>query len=263
MLAPAKINLSLYVKGKRADGYHELESLVTFADFGDEITCQPATEFGLSIKGEAIDGDLAENLILKAARLFKAACPSAPFLHFHLQKNLPVASGLGGGSSDAACVLRLMRDLTGYTDIMPIARKLGADVPVCIAPMTRKMFGIGHELGEEIAMKPLPALLVNPRIAVPTGEIFKRLKTYTPVSDAYHNDLQSPAIEFAPIIGEVISALQAQKGVIYAAMSGSGATCFALFNTIKDRDEANAKMHSGYWKMPVTFGLDYSQNATI
>jgi 4-diphosphocytidyl-2-C-methyl-D-erythritol kinase len=113
MFAPAKINLSLYITGRREDGYHTLESLVTFADVGDFITCTPAESYSLTSIGEYIDGNPDDNLILKAARLFKAAYPQAPYLAFHLNKILPVASGIGGGSADAAATLRLMRDKTG------------------------------------------------------------------------------------------------------------------------------------------------------
>jgi 4-diphosphocytidyl-2-C-methyl-D-erythritol kinase len=143
---------------------------------------------------------------------------------------------------------------------MPIARALGADVPVCIASKTRIMSGIGHDLGEETPITPLPVLLVNPKIAVSTAAIFKALKHYTPHPPAHHhNDLETPAIHFAPVIGEILHELKGLEGVTAARMSGSGATCFAIFKSDVARDfayETYANKHGSYWVKKTTLGLE-------
>lgn len=251
--APAKLNLFLHVLGRREDGYHLLESLVSFASVGDRLRFEPGAPLGLSIEGPfgaglAVEGD---NLILKAARAFAAHVCGAQLGAFHLEKNLPIASGIGGGSADAAAALRLLARANGVAPVDPrvmdAARLLGADVPVCLESAPRLMRGIGHELGPKLAARPAPALLVNPCVAVPTAAIFGRLglkpgarRTAPVVSDlaASRNDLAAPAIALEPEIAQVLAALEAAPGATLVRMSGSGATCFALFANEAARDAA-------------------------
>lgn len=268
--APAKLNLFLHVLGRREDGYHLLESLVTFASVGDRVTLNPGNPLTLEIKGPFSHGlaGEADNLILRAARAFAAHISGAKTGAFTLKKNLPLASGIGGGSSDAAAALRLLARANSIAlddpRLMDAARTLGADVPVCLDPATRLMRGIGHELGPKLVTRAAPALLVNPNVAVPTGPVFaalglklgeKRLD-----SGVERNDLAAPAIALAPMIGQVLAVLGAQPGVRLARMSGSGATCFALFADEAARDaaaQAIANAHSSitpirWWIAPCT-----------
>ncbi len=246
--APAKVNLTLHVTGRRADGYHLLDSLVVFARVGDRVTVARSATPVLRVTGpmaaEVPGGD--ENLAMRAARLFDE--PVA----ITLDKRLPVASGLGGGSSDAAAVLRALARLT-HRPLPEAARvlALGADAPVCLAARTRRMRGIGARLDEVPAVPALPAVLLNPGIGVATPEVFARLETNqgTAMAEvpafagargcigwlaAQRNDLEAPARVLAPVIGEALGALE-DAGALLARMSGSGATCFGLF---ADNDSA-------------------------
>lgn len=250
-VAPAKLNLFLHVLGRREDGYHLLESLVSFASVGDRLTLDPGAPLGLAISGPFAAGLEGDNLILTAARAFAAHVSGATLGAFSLDKNLPVASGIGGGSSDAAAALRLLARANGVAPhdarVMDAARTLGADVPVCLDPSApRLMRGIGHELGPKLAAKPMPALLVNPGVAVPTGPVFAALALQPgarcAAAEGERNDLQPPAIRLQPIIGAVLARLSAQPGVTLARMSGSGATCFALFESVAARDAAAANI---------------------
>jgi len=246
--APAKINLFLHVLGRREDGYHLLESLVGFADLGDQLTLTPGQGLSLAIEGEFAEGlrDEADNLVLRAARAFAAHVPHTRLGHFRLTKNLPLASGIGGGSSDAAAALRLLARANGLTvddpRIMACARVLGADVPVCLDPVPRLMRGIGHELGPALRATMRPALLVNPGAMVPTGPVFAALGLEPGErrrdTGGERNDLQPAAVALAPVIGMVLEKLAAQPGVEVSRMSGSGATCFALFDAVATRDAA-------------------------
>lgn len=254
-LAPAKINLFLHVLGRREDGYHLLESLVGFADVGDELALEPAARLSLMIDGPMAGGLAVEddNLVLRAARLFLDAFPEARAGRFLLTKNLPVASGLGGGSSDAATALRLLcrANQMDATDprVLEVARALGADVPVCVEARPRPMRGIGHELGPVLDCVDTPALLINPGVAVETRTVFaglglqpgQRCASPAPaLSEAdglarlgaeTRNDLEAPAKALAPKIERVLKALNAASGCRLARMSGSGATCFGLFDS--------------------------------
>lgn len=250
--APAKINLFLHVLGRREDGYHLLESLVSFASVGDRLWLEPGAPLGLTLSGPfgvGLDAGY-DNLILRAARAFAAHISGTKAGAFHLEKNLPIASGIGGGSTDAAAALRLLARLNGVAvddlRLMDAARTLGADVPVCLDPAPRLMRGIGHELGPKLAARPVPALLVNPGVAVPTGPIFARLglkpgERRTAGVDE-RNDLAAPAITLEPVIGLVLDHLAAQHGATLVRMSGSGATCFALFESESARDAALASI---------------------
>ncbi len=249
--APAKINLALHIVGRRADGYHLLDSLVAFADLGDRITIARARETALHVTGPEAAGLAAgpDNLVLRATRL-----AGAPPLAITLEKNLPVAAGIGGGSSDAAATLRAVSALTGR----PAPRDLlalGADVPVCHAGRGARMQGVGEILTPLPGLPVLNAVLVNPRVAVATSQVFRLLtdsdnppmpETIPGFADAaalvdwlaaQRNDLQSAAIGLHPAIGRVLAEIGAAPGCLLARMSGSGATCFGLFG---DRHAADA-----------------------
>lgn len=273
-LAPAKINLFLHVLGRREDGYHLLESLVGFADIGDGLSFEPGRPLSLVIEGPMAAGLAAEddNLILRAARLFAEAYPEAETGRFHLVKRLPVASGIGGGSSDAATALRLLARLNGIAPsdppLLAIARALGADVPVCLEAQPRLMRGIGHDLGPVLTFEAMPALLVNPGVEVETRAVFsaiglKPAERFTPPARAMEpgpafardtrNDLEAPALALAPEIGEVLAALRSEAGCRVARMSGSGATSFALFTdeaAAQAAAEALAARNFHWWVQP-------------
>jgi 4-diphosphocytidyl-2-C-methyl-D-erythritol kinase len=272
-LAPAKVNLALHVTGRRGDGYHLLDSLVVFADYGDRLTVAPADELTLEITGPFAAGLAVteDNLVLRAARLF----PGSRGARLGLEKNLPVASGIGGGSADAAAALHLL-SAHWATDLPDLAAtiSLGADVPVCLAGRATRMRGIGEDLAPVPAFPPLDAVLVNPGVAVSTPDVFRRLSTRdTPPLpdlpeggrraawmdwlDATRNDLEAPARALAPGIGEVIDALATSAGCRLARMSGSGATCFGLFGSGEAADSAAAALagaHPEWWVRKVMLG---------
>lgn len=259
--APAKINLALHVTGQRSSGLHELDSLVAFASVGDRLTARLSDVTTLSVTGPMAEGvpTDARNLVLRAAGFLGLDAA------FTLEKNLPAAAGIGGGSSDAAAALRLLCAVTGRE--MPEGTEvLGADVPVCLAPRATRMRGIGERL-ERVSMPPLPAILVNPRAGVPTGAVFARLdrKDNPPMAALpaftdpeqvagwlaeQRNDLEAPALEIQPVIGTLLARLAALPGVLLARMSGSGATCFALFATCSEARDAAQRLgdeNPGWW----------------
>jgi 4-diphosphocytidyl-2-C-methyl-D-erythritol kinase len=244
--APAKVNLTLHVTGQRADGYHLLDSLVVFTALGDRVQVADAPAQSLVVTGPMAAGVPADasNLVLRAARLLGGDAGAM----ITLTKTLPMAAGLGGGSSDAAAALRALARLWARPLPAPeLAARLGADVPVCLAPRPRRMRGIGEVLDE---VPPLPALwlvLANPGVALSTQAVFAALteKTHPPMPATLprcataaalatflhrqRNDLEAPATRLTPVIGQVLAALAAQPGCLLARMSGSGATCFGLF----------------------------------
>ncbi|OQM74776.1 4-(cytidine 5'-diphospho)-2-C-methyl-D-erythritol kinase [Manganibacter manganicus] len=252
--APAKINLALHVTGRRADGYHLLESLVAFAELGDRIEVRPTNEDHFFIGGR-FGGELAadnHNLVLRARDALRQAVALTPLspVSIHLEKMLPVASGIGGGSSDAAAALRLLNRLWGspltVEQLAALARQLGADVPMCLAARPLIARGIG-EMVEPVALPALAMVLVNPGVAVSTPQVFGRLESrenppLPPLPRhadfaglvgwliATRNDLEAPARQMAPVIGDALDAL-ASSGAAFSRMSGSGATCFGLFAT--------------------------------
>jgi 4-diphosphocytidyl-2-C-methyl-D-erythritol kinase len=277
--APAKINLFLHVGAKRADGFHALQSLVAFAQAGDELSFAPADGLSLKIEGPfaaALQPE-ADNLVLKAGRALQAHAGSERGAAIVLSKNLPVASGIGGGSADCAAALRgLTRlwdlELSAET-LCGIAATLGSDVPVCVAGTPQWMEGRGEILTPLEGVPALPAVLVNPGVGVPTGKVFAALETRRgvalPLPPRFHdadaliaylkttaNDLEAPARRIAPVIGEVLDLLAAQQGVLLARMSGSGATCFALFASA-DAAQAAAKTileaHPQWWAVATKF----------
>lgn len=251
--APAKVNLTLHVLGRRSDGYHEIESLVVFADVGDELTLAPAGVLSLEVDGPtaAAAGAIADNLVLKAAGALAGRVSGLRVGRFALSKRLPVAAGLGGGSADAAAALRLLARVNGLAPedprLLQAARATGADVPVCLDPRPRLMRGIGEILSPPLALAPLPSVLVNPGVAVPTRSVFTALgrpagviSPSSPPPDLTgldewiargRNDLEGPAIELAPAIAVVLAELRDLPDCRFARMSGSGATCFGLFAT--------------------------------
>lgn len=246
-LARAKINLTLHVTGQRADGYHLLDSLVVFAGCGDTVTCAPADRLSLTLCGPEGAGlsPGEDNLVLRAARAFDGAQGA----RITLDKVLPVASGIGGGSADAAATLMALSALWGVP--LPDAARvlaLGADVPVCLAGHAARMQGVGERITPlPHALPPAHLVLVNPRVQVSTPAVFRGLsrKDNAPMPDlpprlgslaefaaflaTQRNDLEAPAMALAPVIGTVRDALAAQPGCALARMSGSGATCFGLF----------------------------------
>ena len=274
--APAKINLWLHVTGRRPDGYRELDSLVAFADVGDRLSAAPAGDLTLTVSGPfapALDAG-ADNLVLRAARSLAAHCGIPANAALGLQKNLPVAAGIGGGSADAAAALRLCARLwradIGNTAMARLALDLGADVPACLAGKTARMTGIGEKLAPlDPAPPAAPAVLVNPGTAVSTGQVFEALAGPfgSPAEDrggdlagraaANRNDLEAPAIALAPEIADVLAALRAAPGLRLARMSGSGATCFGLFDGAAAA-EAGARTiaaaHPSWWVAACSIG---------
>jgi 4-diphosphocytidyl-2-C-methyl-D-erythritol kinase len=282
--APAKVNLTLRVLARRDDGYHEILSLVAFADCGDRLSFTPGKALALAVAGPraAQVGENAENLVLKAARALKARVPDITVGAFHLDKNLPVAAGLGGGSADAAAALRL---IARANDLRPndprlyeAAQAAGADVPVCVDPRPRLMHGIGQKLSEPLALPLLHAVLVNPGVALSTKQVFagwtaarKRVppfdlsaidkstshERFVALIGPQPNDLEAPAISLQPVIAEVLTALRGLAGCSMARVSGSGATCFALFTSAPGAGEAANILRGKYpawWVQPTTLG---------
>lgn len=267
--APAKVNLCLHVTGQRSDGYHLLDSLVVFTALGDCVSVRPLQGLSLSISGPEGAGLSAgaDNLVLRAARMM-----GARDMALTLDKHLPRAAGIGGGSSDAAATLRLLARATGQ----PLPGRaalvaLGADVPVCLTPRPTRMRGIGERLDPLPPLPDFALVLVNPRVDLPTPEAFGALerRDNSPLSDplgpwpdlagflvwlrAQRNDLQAPACRIAPVISNVLEALQSAQGCALARMSGSGATCFGVFETLPEaRAAARAlqRAHPDWWCEP-------------
>lgn len=262
--APAKVNLALHLVGRRADGYHLLDSLVVFAGVGDTVSAAPSGRLSLSVTGPfaaGLDGCDDDNLVLRAARLVGARAA------LRLDKQLPVASGIGGGSADAAATLRLLCRLDGRP-LPPVSEQLalGADVPVCVAGVACRMRGIGERV-EPVALPGFWLAMANPGIPVPTAGVFAalggrfgaplagppRLPDATALAGwlaAGRNDLQDAATGLAPPVAEALAALAAQPGCLLARMSGSGATCFAL-HAGRSSAEASAaalrRAYPGWW----------------
>lgn len=256
--APAKINLSLHVLGRRADGLHDLESLVAFAGAGDNLRLVPGGPLRLSVSGPTAPaaGPETDNLVLRAARALADRVPGLELGAFHLLKRLPVAAGIGGGSSDAAAALRLLARHNGLAADDPrlfeAARATGADVPVCLEPRARMMRGSGERLGAQLGLEPLAAVLVNAGVALETRHVFAGLAlkpgeaTGRPahpglrqtagraalldVLQATRNDMEGAARALAPAVGLGLQLLAGTRGARLVRMSGSGATCFAIYD---------------------------------
>jgi 4-diphosphocytidyl-2-C-methyl-D-erythritol kinase len=265
--ARAKVNLYLHVVGRRADGYHLLDSLAVFAQAGDRLTAEPADAVSLAVDGPFGAGlsDDADNLVLRAAKALGVGRGAA----LRLTKMLPVASGIGGGSADAAAALRLLPRLWGLAispgRLAEIAATLGADVPVCVESRAARMGGVGEVLTAAPALPPFGLLLVNPGVAVATADVFRARRggdsapAVLPAAwadaaamaadlAALRNDLEAPARALCPAIGDVLAAIGAAPGCLLARMSGSGATCFGLFaRDAAARAAAEAVARPGWW----------------
>jgi 4-diphosphocytidyl-2-C-methyl-D-erythritol kinase len=271
--APAKVNLTLRVLGRRTDGYHEISSLVVFADVGDRLTLTPGDEFSLAVSGPqaAQAGDPGANLVFKAAHALKERIAGIKLGAFQLEKNLPVAAGLGGGSADAAATLRLLaraNDLPpGDPRLAAAARATGADVPVCLDPQPRLMWGIGEKLSPPLTVPPLAAVLVNPGAALVTKLVFAGWTAAVDPASPFDpaavekardqdqffeilarqtNDLEAAAVKLAPVVADVLAALRRFAGCRLARMSGSGSTCFALFDSVAAADSAADALRGEY-----------------
>jgi len=278
----AKVNLTLRVVGRRVDGYHDLESVVAFADCADRLTLTPGSELALNMSGPLAGacGETSDNLVLKAARLLGQRVPDLKVGSFTLDKLLPVAAGIGGGSADAAAALRLLAQLNGLAlddeRLLQVALATGADVPACLASRACDMTGVGETL-LPLSLPIMPCVMVNPRVPVATKDVFNALglrngellvgatdilrgtawpeagasvEDWVEVLAASANDLEEPAMRIQPVIGEVISALSASNGAWLARMSGSGATCFAIYENTADAGRAADKIrrdHPGWW----------------
>jgi 4-diphosphocytidyl-2-C-methyl-D-erythritol kinase len=268
--APAKINLHLHVVGRRADGYHLLDSLVVFAGIGDRLTVSPSNRLTLSVTGPFATGLAAEtdNLVLRAARTLAAQAGVQATGALVLEKNLPVASGIGGGSADAAAALRLLCRFWRLDSRLPeqLAAGLGADVPVCVAGAPTMMSGVGEILAPAPALPDVGIVLVNPGVAVSTPSVFRArigdfshpalfpeqgwrdANSLVETLRATRNDLEPPARLLTPAIGELLDTLAAIPGCLLARMSGSGATCFGLFAAPEAAQVAARTInHDGWW----------------
>ena len=256
--APAKINLALHVRGKLPDGRHRIETVFAFCTDGDEVTASPSDELSLSVGGTFASelGDREDNLALKAARALRERSGVAEGAALKLTKKLPVASGIGGGSADAGATLRLLTLLWGIdpANATAVAPSLGADVPACLLSMTARGDGAGDELElVDAGVSGKPVLLVNPRVELSTADVFARWngEDKGPLEDwrAGRNDLEAPAVEQVPLIGTVLAWLAVQTGAGFVRMSGSGATCFALFESEEARDNAEVAVPREWWRL--------------
>lgn len=270
--AHAKINLALHVRGRRDDGYHELESLFVFAEDGDRLTGEASEDGAIALSidgpfGEALQAD-ADNLVIRAARALQSYLGQQQGASLRLTKHLPVASGIGGGSADAAATLRLLVRLwdgrIAVDELAGLALDLGSDVPACVPSVTQWVGGRGERLESRVVpgLAGRPFLLVNPGVAVSTGQVFAgwdRIDRGPLDADSLdaliahgRNDLQYAAIAIAPVIADTLSVLRACDGVRLARMSGSGATCFALFDDMAQAtaaEQAVKRDHPDWWTM--------------
>ncbi len=270
--AAAKINLFLHVTGRRSDGYHLLDSLAVFAGAADRLRVEPAERLELEIEGpfasSLADAGRPDNLVLRAARALAASAGVAPRARLILTKSLPVASGIGGGSADAAAALRLLAPFWGIAEgsaLPAVAERLGADVPVCVASRPARMGGVGEVLSPAPAMPPCGLVLLNPGVPVATADVFRgrtggfSAPAVLPLGwenaaamaaglAPLRNDLEPPALALCPIIGTALDALRRAPGCLLARMSGSGATCFGLFATHAEAEAAaRALARPGWW----------------
>lgn len=288
----AKINLALHVGGVRADGYHPVDTLCVYAEAGDVLTVgEPAETFSLTISGAESEGLQAGpgNLILRAAEAFAGEAAVSP-LHFHLEKNVPVASGIGGGTSNGAAALILLNQRAevplSTARLMKLSEGLGADGPACLMPYLARVDsvraqGIGFNVSEGPVLPPLHVVLVNPREAVPTGGVFRAFDE-SPVPEPFdlpetfflrstgrlaeylkrtRNDLAPPARAFSPAIAELEGRLAARPGCLFSRMSGSGATVFGVFTSAEAaRRSANVLQADGNWAVdaPLHRGGEFS-----
>jgi 4-diphosphocytidyl-2-C-methyl-D-erythritol kinase len=272
--APAKINLDLRVLGRRPDGYHELDSVVVFAALTDHLRVASDAGLGLELVGPEAGPlrALPDNLVLRAARLMAEAAGRRPDVRIRLEKRIPVAAGLGGGSADAAALLRALDRLwhlgLGYRRLVALALRLGADVPACLRSRPVRMRGIGERLEPLAGLDPFHLVLANPRVPTPTAQVFEALEA-PPLEagapsaggaperrwlEAGANDLERPAVALVPVIGTVLETLRTLPQVRLVRMTGSGATCFALFDHWTASERAAARLlelRPGWWVQAV------------
>jgi 4-diphosphocytidyl-2-C-methyl-D-erythritol kinase len=258
-IAPAKLNLALHVRGRRPDRRHSIETIFAFCTDGDWVNAEPADDISLRLDGpfaaELGSGD--DNLVLLAARALREAAGVDEGAALTLDKRLPLASGVGGGSADAAAALRLLTSMwridPGHAE--KVAPKLGSDVPACLLSLPARGVGAGDEL-EPVDLSDIlgtPVLLVNPRVPLSTAEVFARWdgEDRGPLGDWRdgRNDLEEPAIALVPQIGSILAWLSAQEDASFVRMSGSGATCFALFESEEARDAAAEAVPREWWRL--------------
>jgi len=280
----AKINLTLRVIGRRADGYHNLESLVCFATLSDRVELRVGAPFELRVSGPTAEqaGATGENLVLVAANALQRKVKKLKVGRFSLVKRLPVGAGLGGGSADAAAALRLLAKANGLKvadpRLLAAARETGSDVPVCLEPRTRWMRGTGDVLSAPVEMPRLFAVLAYPALALATRDVFRELAApknaarggrspalpttgmeFVAFVTERGNDLEAPAMRLAPIIADVLAILREQPACVLARMSGSGSTCFGIFptrNAALAAARAVNEVHSMWWVRTTELGVD-------
>jgi 4-diphosphocytidyl-2-C-methyl-D-erythritol kinase len=269
LLARAKVNLWLTVVGRRADGYHLLDSLIAFTDLADEIEAVPSDRLALAIEGplaSVLAGE-SDNLVLKAARLLADRAGVAPRVALKLTKRIPVAAGLGGGSADAAATLQALIDLWRVAlpveELFDLAARLGADVPMCFAGRAALASGVGERLAPAPPLPPCAILLVNPGVALPTPDVFKARRGAFSAPRPVHpwtdlasfalalaergNDLTEAAVTLRPVVADVLAFLRKSDGALHVAMSGSGATCFALYASVELAKRAATRLPPSWW----------------
>jgi 4-diphosphocytidyl-2-C-methyl-D-erythritol kinase len=266
----AKLNLCLHIENKRADGYHNLQTIVAFCKIGDELNFKLADDFQLNIQGK-FSCDLTskqDNIIYKTVELLQEYCGKAIKVEITLQKNLPIASGIGGGSGDAASTLIALNQLCelglNNVELSEIGLRIGADVPVCLYGKSCLMQGIGEKITPLFQPNNLYAVLINPLIHISTADVFKNIKYYSgaliPHQDFIttlqhnHNDLQQTSTKLCPEISIILEFLKSQNNVLMARMSGSGATCFALCDNFDIVKELAAKAQLSFPKYWVSYG---------
>jgi 4-diphosphocytidyl-2-C-methyl-D-erythritol kinase len=272
--APAKLNLFLHVTGKRADGYHLLDSLVTFCDVADRVSVQAASSLTLSVTGPfaRMAGPMEDNLVRRAAKALNLAAGTQQGAAIALEKNIPAGAGLGGGSADAAATLLALNDLWAlgfsFQQLADIGLALGADIPVCLLGQSCRMTGIGEILDPVPALPPLALVLVHPGHGLATPQVFKALagRWSGPASEinmdldfidalrSNRNDLEAPARELMPDIGQMLDALSALPGCRLARMSGSGSACFGLFDQDNEAQAAASILKNAHKNWWVDFG---------
>jgi 4-diphosphocytidyl-2-C-methyl-D-erythritol kinase len=269
-LAPAKVNLFLHVTGKREDGFHLLDSLAVFAGVSDRIAYSPSGRLSLTVTGPFAPSLSAEpdNLVLRAARMLAAECDISPVGELTLEKHIPVASGIGGGSADAAATLRLLlrvwRPHLEDAALNRIAVRLGADVPVCLRNRPQRMRGVGEQLSPAPVLPSCGLVLVNPGVPLATVSVFRArpggvsaeaelpdrwatAQTMAAAMAELTNDLEPAAIGLVPAIGDVLRAIMGTRGCLLARMSGSGATCFGLYGTTREAVAASEQLARPDW----------------
>ena len=256
--APAKLNLALHVRGKLPAGRHRIETIFAFCTDGDQVAASADDDLTFEASGP-FAGELGapeDNLVMKAARALRTSAGANQGAALVLTKNLPVASGIGGGSADAAAALRLLTRLWNIdpTHAAAVAPGLGADVPACLLSMSVRGDGAGDELQPvELGLSNSPVLLINPRVALSTADVFAGWngEDKGPLENwrGGRNDLEAIAVEKVPLIGTVLAWLSIQQGACFVRMSGSGATCYALFESEEARDQAEVAVPREWWRL--------------